>query len=154
MQHVILFLGKVKTSFIQTGVAEYQKRLLHYTSLLIRTQKDPGAGKTGPVVKQLQGAALLASAPAGAVKVVLDSSGKQFTSERFAAQLTRWENSGVRTVAWLIGGPEGHDAEVVRRADLLLSFSEMTFTHDLVRLLLLEQLYRAYTIKAGERYHK
>jgi 23S rRNA (pseudouridine1915-N3)-methyltransferase len=57
-------------------------------------------------------------------------------------------------VSYLIGGPCGHSPEVLRRADLLLSLSKMTFTHDMVRLLLLEQIYRAYTIKAGEKYHK
>lgn len=154
MQHEILFLGKVKTAFIRAGVEEYQKRLRHYAPLTIRTIKDPGAGRTGSVAKQLQGAALLSVAGAGAAKVVLDSAGRQFSSEDFAGQIGIWENSGVRSVSWLIGGPEGHDQEVIRQADLLLSFSKMTFTHDLVRLLLLEQLYRAYTIKAGEKYHK
>ncbi len=154
MRHEILFLGKIKNSFLQDGVAEFGKRLGHYTSFDIRIMKDPGAGKTGAAAKKSQGRALLAGVAAGAFKVVLDSSGQQFSSEEFAEYLTRWEERGIRTVSWLIGGAEGHDTEVLRQADLLLSFSRMTFTHDFARLLLLEQLYRAYTIKAGESYHK
>jgi 23S rRNA (pseudouridine1915-N3)-methyltransferase len=61
---------------------------------------------------------------------------------------------GVKQVCYLIGGPDGHGASVLQAADLLLSLSQMTFTHDMTRMLLVEQLYRAYTIKAGEKYHK
>lgn len=154
MRHEIIFLGKVKNSFLQDGVKEYSKRLGHYAPLDIRIIKDTGAGKTGAVAQGLQARALLGSVSAGAFLVALDSSGKQFSSEEFAGCITNWENRGVRTVSWLIGGPEGHDSEVLQQADFVLSFSAMTFTHDFIRLLLLEQLYRAYTIKAGEKYHK
>ena len=92
--------------------------------------------------------------PQGAKTVVLDARGTQFSSPDFAEHLGRWEMQGVKQICYLIGGPEGHSQEVRRTADLLLSFSKMTFTHDMVRLLLVEQLYRAYTIKAGEKYHK
>ncbi len=154
MRHQIIFLGKIKNSFLQDGVKEYSKRLGHYAPLDIHTIKDPGAGKTGSVAQKLQGKALLDNVSAGAFIVALDSSGKQFSSEKFADCLTNWENRGIRTVSWLIGGPEGHDAEILHKADCILSLSAMTFTHDFIRLLLLEQLYRAYTIKAGEKYHK
>jgi 23S rRNA (pseudouridine1915-N3)-methyltransferase len=66
----------------------------------------------------------------------------------------RWEQQGVKQVSFLIGGASGLSPEVIREADLLLSLSKMTFTHDMTRLFLLEQLYRAFTIKAGEKYHK
>ncbi len=154
MRHEILFLGKVKSSFLQDGVEEFRQRLKHYTPLDIRIVKDPGAGRTGAAAKKSQAEVLLGGVPAGAFTVALDSAGRQISSEEFADYLTRWENGGVRTVSWLIGGPEGHDNKVLQQADLLLSLSRMTFTHDFARLLLLEQLYRAYTIKAGEKYHK
>ncbi len=154
MRHEIIFLGKIKNSFLNDGVQEFRKRLEHYAPLDIRIVKDPGAGKTGAAAKKVQGKALLGNTSSGAFKVVLDASGKQFSSEEFAASITRWEDSGIRTISWLIGGPEGHDNEVLQQADFLLSLSRMTFTHDFIRLLLLEQLYRAYTIKAGEKYHK
>ncbi len=154
MRHEILFLGKVKNSFLQDGIKEYGKRLRHYTPLDIRILKDPGAGKTGVVAQRLQGKALLENISTGAFTVALDSTGKQFSSEEFAGCITNWENRGIRTVSWLIGGAEGHDPEILQQADFQISFSAMTFTHDFIRLLLLEQLYRAYTIKAGEKYHK
>ncbi len=69
-------------------------------------------------------------------------------------KIDQWEMQGIKQVCYLIGGPDGHAAEVMEAADLLISLSKMTFTHDMARLLLVEQLYRAYTIKAGEQYHK
>jgi 23S rRNA (pseudouridine1915-N3)-methyltransferase len=84
----------------------------------------------------------------------LDPRGKQFSSEAFAGQLDEWEMQGVKQVCYLIGGPDGHATKVLQTANLLLSLSQMTFTHDMTRMLLVEQLYRAYTIKAGEKYHK
>jgi 23S rRNA (pseudouridine1915-N3)-methyltransferase len=92
--------------------------------------------------------------PSGALVVALDSQGRQFTSEGFAKIIAGWELQGVRHACYLIGGPEGHSPKVLQAADLLLSLSQMTFTHDLTRMLLVEQLYRAYTINAGEKYHK
>jgi 23S rRNA (pseudouridine1915-N3)-methyltransferase len=97
---------------------------------------------------------LLQAVPAGATIVVLDAKGKQFTSEDFSGIIDQWEMQGIKLVCYLIGGPDGHASEVIAAADLLISLSKMTFTHDMARLLLTEQLYRAYTIKAGEQYHK
>lgn len=155
MKHELLLLGKVKDSFIEQGVQEYVKRLRHYTQLQMTFLKDKSAGtKNVKTVKDLQGKILLSGIPAGSHIVVLDATGKQFTSENFAKTITGWEMQGIRRVCYLIGGPDGHAKEVVNSANLLLSFSKMTFTHDMTRVLLLEQLYRAYTIKAGEKYHK
>ena len=97
---------------------------------------------------------MLAGIVAYLAAVVLDARGTQLSSPDFAEHIGRWEMQGVKQMCYLIGGPEGHSQEVRHAADLLLSFSKMTFTHDMVRLLLVEQLYRAYTIKAGEKYHK
>ena len=71
-----------------------------------------------------------------------------------AKQIGRWEMQGLKEISFVIGGPLGLSKTILKKADLLLSLSPMTFTHDMTRLLLLEQLYRAYTIKAGEKYHK
>ena len=76
------------------------------------------------------------------------------SSEDFAAQITSWEMRSQKGVCYLIGGPLGLSDTVRKSCDMLLSLSKMTFTHDMTRLLLVEQLYRAYTIKAGEKYHK
>ncbi|MFZ5774591.1 MAG: 23S rRNA (pseudouridine(1915)-N(3))-methyltransferase RlmH, partial [Thermodesulfobacteriota bacterium] len=100
------------------------------------------------------GELLMASVPGGARKVALAPDGRQFASEELAALLGRWGDQGVREVAFLIGGPCGLPARLVREADLALSLSRMTFTHEMARLLLLEQLYRAFSIRAGSGYHK
>lgn len=148
-------LGKTKDSFIETGMKEYSGRLKHYTPITVNVLKvKKKKGWTAVQERQEEGRILLANTMPGDVKVVLDSTGKQITSVQFADLLSRWEQSGRKQASFLIGGPTGHSKEVIQQADLTLSLSQMTFTHDMVRLFLLEQLYRAYTIKAGEKYHK
>jgi len=149
------FLGKTKDSFIEEGIKEYSGRLKHYTACnisLLKVKKKKGW--TEEQERQEEGQVLLASLPPATVKVVLDSGGKQISSEELAGRISAWEQEGRKVVAFLIGGPTGHSSEVLTQADFVLSFSRMTFTHDMVRLFLMEQLYRAYTIKAGEKYHK
>lgn len=154
MKHELLFLGKTKDQFIAEGIQHYLQRLHHYTSLGVTTLKNKGRGRGKTLSVEEEGNLLLQAIPQGAKTVVLDSRGSQFTSRDFAGQIDRWEMQGIKQLCYLIGGPEGHSQRVRHSADLLLSFSKMTFTHDMVRLLLVEQLYRAYTIKAGEKYHK
>lgn len=154
MKHEIIFLGKTKDRFIQEGIDEYFSRLQHYTNFNITTVKDKSGGKGSREAIISQGQQLLDSVPPGAVIVALDSRGRQFTSELFSKKIVDWEIAGTKQVSYLIGGPEGISDTVLRSAQLVLSFSTMTFTHDMVRMLLIEQLYRAYTIKNGERYHK
>lgn len=154
MKHELLFLGKTKESFIAEGVEEYASRLVHYTALKISVLKDKGKAKSSPLDAESEGLLMLAAVPPGALIVALDSRGRQLSSEGFAKVISGWEMQGVKHVCYLIGGPEGHCARVIQSADLLLSLSQMTFTHDMARMLLVEQLYRAYTINAGEKYHK
>jgi len=153
MKHHLLFLGKTKDAFIAKGIEEYSARLKHYTSFSISTLREK-KGKQSTSLKEDQGTLLLGSVPSGALIVALDSRGIQFTSEAFAKKIDEWELRGIKKVSYLIGGPDGLSAQVTESADLLFSMSKMTFTHDMVRMFLTEQLYRAYTIKAGERYHK
>lgn len=151
MKHEVLFLGKTKDSFIQDGIQEYASRLQHYTSFSIKTIKEKGKNTSSI---NSQGVLLLKAVPIGSFSVVLDANGTQYSSETFAKKIQEWEMRGIKQISYLIGGPEGHSPEVIQQADALLSLSKMTFTHDMVRMLLVEQLYRAYTIKAGEGYHK
>lgn len=153
MKHHVLLLGKIKDSFIAEGVHEYSTRLQHYTKLELHYLKGKGK-KNSLLTTEQEGELLLAHVPAGATIVVLDVAGKQMSSEGLADQVTFWENTAVKEVCYLIGGPLGLSQKVIASANVRLSFSKMTFTHDMVRLLLIEQLYRAYTIKAGEKYHK
>ncbi len=154
MKHELLFLGKIKDRFLAEGVEEYASRLRHYTSFSITLLKEKGRIRGRQSAIDSEGMQLLQAVPPGALVVVLDTRGKQFSSEALSRQLDEWEMQGVKQVCYLIGGPDGHSASVLQTAHLLLSLSQMTFTHDMTRMLLVEQLYRAYTIKAGEKYHK
>jgi 23S rRNA (pseudouridine1915-N3)-methyltransferase len=152
MKHELIFLGKTKDPFITEGIDKYTARLGHYTQVSVRTLKEK-RGSKGQDIED-EGRHLLDAVPAGWFIVALDSRGKQYTSEGFAELISGWEQRGLKGVCYLIGGPLGLSSEVVERADACLSLSTMTFTHDMVRMLLLEQMYRAYTIKGGEKYHK
>jgi 23S rRNA (pseudouridine1915-N3)-methyltransferase len=154
MKHEIVFIGKTKDSFIQSGIKEYSSRLKHYTNIQITILKDKSGGKSAREAIESQGQQMLNAVPQGAVIVALDSRGQQFTSESFSKKIVNWELSSVRQVNYLIGGPDGISETILNSSQLVLSFSKMTFTHDMVRMLLIEQLYRAYTIKNGEKYHK
>lgn len=151
MKHELLLLGRAKAKFIEEGISDYVKRLNHYTQFSVNLLKGKKNKANDP---QTEGALLLANVPSGWQIVALDPLGRQFTSEEFADRISTWEGQSVKGVSYLIGGPLGLSDEVRNRADLLLSLSKMTFTHDMARLLLVEQLYRAYTIKNGEKYHK
>ena len=155
MRIELVFLGKTKEKYLATGIEDFTKRLSRYTRLEIKTIKDRHQQKnlTESQVKEKEGSDLLAAAN-GTYLVCLDRTGRQMDSEELAGQIKRWEMQGRKAVCFLIGGPLGFDPAVLKKADLVLSFSPMTFTHEMTRLLLLEQLYRAYTINAGEKYHK
>ena len=104
----------------------------------------------GQTNKEEEGNQLLGAVPEGWLKIALDSRGRQYSSEDFAQVISDWEQRGVKGACYLIGGPTGLSEQVLNAADLCLSLSKMTFTHDMVRMLLIEQIYRAYTIKGGE----
>lgn len=105
-------------------------------------------------MKEREGALLLDSCPKGAVLVALDARGKTMGSADFAKRLAQWRDNGVADLAFLIGGADGLNDSIKRRADLLLSFGPMTWPHFLARGMLLEQLYRAQTLLAGHPYHR
>jgi len=101
-----------------------------------------------------EGRAITAAIPADAVRVALDAGGTALTSEKFAARLASWRDDGRPAVCFAIGGADGLAAEIKQRADLTLSFGAATWPHQLVRIMLLEQLYRAVTIVSGHPYHR
>ena len=155
MIYELLLLGKTKDSYLSEGIAEFTGRLQHYTRVSIKhIQHKKKSQWSEEQEKEEDGRLLLSHVPAGALKVALDFRGRQFTSEGLAELIGQWEQQGLKQVSLLIGGPLGHSKALVDKADLLLSLSQMTFTHDMTRLFLLEQLYRAHTIRAGEKYHK
>lgn len=152
MKHELIFLGKTKDGFIAEGIENYVSRLKHYTQVSVKTLREKKS--SGQANAEEEGRQLLEAVTNGWLKVALDSRGRQYTSEEFAELISHWEQRGVKGACYLIGGPTGLAPEVTKEADVCLSLSKMTFTHDMVRMLLMEQLYRAYTIKGGEKYHK
>ncbi|WP_022852335.1 23S rRNA (pseudouridine(1915)-N(3))-methyltransferase RlmH [Thermodesulfatator atlanticus] len=142
--------GKIKFSFIREGVAYYEKRLKNYLSFALEEKKVPKTSLS--TLKQKEGEVLL-KATGNAFIVALDERGKIFTSQEFARKLESLLNRE-REVAFVLGGAYGLSEEVLKRADLKLSLSLMTFGHEIALLVFCEQLYRALAILSGEPYHK
>ena len=155
MRFELLFLGKTKEAYLASGIEDFFKRLSHYINVEIKTVKEGRVKKGEPdkLLIERESEILLKNAQ-GAYLVCLDRNGRQMDSPALAKQIERWEMQGIKKICFVIGGSLGLSAAILQKADLVLSFSPMTFTHDMSRLLLLEQLYRACTIKAGEKYHK
>ncbi|MFA5331005.1 MAG: 23S rRNA (pseudouridine(1915)-N(3))-methyltransferase RlmH [Methanoregula sp.] len=158
MQLFLIAVGKIKERFLQDGIAEYEKRLRPYVKLEIVEIADEKRGVHASagqeqLVKDREGARILAAVPGGAYVVALDVRGKELSSEGLAARFRDWQLSGTH-VAMLIGGDLGLSEAVIARADSRLSISPMTFTHQMVRMIILEQIYRACRINSGEPYHK
>ena len=155
MKLEILLLGKTKDRYLQQGISEFLKRLSRYTQVdLVEIKTPRHVDRPEKQILQQENDLLERKIRKGSCRVVLDSGGRQYTSESFAEFITTLENQPVSTACFIIGGPLGLADEQRSRADHLVSLSRMTYTHDMTRLILLEQLYRAYTIKAGTGYHK
>ncbi len=154
MKYEILLLGKTKKSFLIEGIDEYAGRLKHYADVTLKIIKVQRIQGGDALIREKEAELLLSNLFPATFLVALDTKGVQYTSGQFSSVVTHWEDTGVRHVSFIIGGPLGLADRVLRQAKMKMSLSKMTFTHDMARLLLLEQLYRAYTIKAGEKYHK
>lgn len=156
MQLEFLFLGKTKESYLAAGIDDFYKRLSRYAQADIKVIKEKkwSNKESEAKIKEEEGRLLMAGIQQPSFIVALDQTGRQVSSENFAALVTQWEEQGRRCISFVIGGPLGLSANVLHEADMTVSLSKMTFTHELARLILLEQVYRAYAIKAGTGYHK
>ena len=154
MKLIVPFLGKTKESYLEHGIRDYAERLGRYLSLELKVLKEPGKNEPDTVLMAREADLLLAQAASASLTVALDPAGREFSSEELAAALANWEQRGLQTVCFLIGGHLGLDARVRQQAGLVWSLSRLTFTHEMSRFILLEQLYRACSIKAGHKYHK
>lgn len=153
MKITILSPGKTKKPYLRAGIDDFVQRLSHSVKLNYQEVKVKGMG--GKLVDpHKEGVALLGRIPDCCYLVCLDSGGTMFSSPQFSTFVQDKEQQAVQQLCFLIGGPVGFSDDVLNRADLRISFSPMTFTHDMARFLLLEQLYRAYAIKQGTGYHK
>lgn len=152
----IIAIGKLSASFYKAGVAEYLARIKRYINTEVVEIKEGGGSsgkKASPQLIEQEGEAILRKVPTEAFAVVLDEHGKQGTSKKLAQLLSRHMLDNCPEVVFIIGGAYGLSNRVKSRGDLVLSLSEMTFPHQLVRLVLLEQVYRAFTIIRHEPYH-
>ena len=151
MNITIAAVGKAKPGPERDLFASYTARLPWRVDVKeIEIKKEMAVD----VRRAREGEALLAAVPDGARIVALDERGKSQTSEAFAKRLGIWRDDGVRAVAFLIGGADGLDESLRKRADMVVSFGALTWPHMLVRALLAEQLYRAHTILTGHPYHR
>ena len=151
--HVVA-VGRLRDASLRAMCEDYLKRLRRLGGVSLHEVAEAGrAGTTPAVTRRLEGERLLAACPRGAVLVALTREGKTRTSEQLAELVQRWRETP-RDVAFLIGGAHGLADAVIGDAAFALSLSAMTLPHELARLVLLEQLYRAGTILRGEPYHK
>lgn len=150
----VLSIGKTSTPFIKEGVAFYLKRLGHYCRLeYVELPDVPQKGLTTAAGKIKEAELILKNLKPEDVLVLLDEKGTEYTSRGFANFLQKKMNAGTRSLVFVVGGAFGFSKELYAKADNTLSFSQMTFPHELIRLFVAEQLYRAHTILKGENYH-
>ncbi len=159
MRVTVVCVGKLKESYWREAVAEYCKRLSRYMKLEIievADEKAPESMSEAQVaeVKEKEGQRILKNVREDAFAVALAVEGEMLSSEELAAFMERKEVCGVSHIVFIIGGSLGLSTAVMRRADFAFSFSKMTFPHQMIRVILLEQVYRAERIRRNEPYHK
>ena len=155
MKIILLTVGKTTSGYLSQGIEEYSRRIAHYADFSVRCLSDARNTRnmTQQQQRQAEGRLILAALEKSDYVVLLDEHGKMPTSVDFAQWLQRRMASGLKRLVLLVGGPYGFSEEVRQRANEQLSLSKMTFPHELVRLIFVEQLYRAFTILNHEPYH-
>ncbi|MDR0790018.1 MAG: 23S rRNA (pseudouridine(1915)-N(3))-methyltransferase RlmH [Bacteroidales bacterium] len=157
----LVLVGQTDVAYVRQAVEEYCKRLTHYVNLTVVVINPPKANAKTPIIdiKQKEGDLILKliakeRGTSGGIKVVLlDEQGTPYRSMEFADFLQKQMNQSLKMLIFVVGGAYGFSQEVYRQADAMLSLSKMTFSHQLIRILLLEQIYRAFTIINNEPYH-
>ena len=158
MRITVVCAGKIKEKYLSAGIAEFMKRLRPFAQVEIREiheekmPDEPSAAEKEQVLHK-EGEKLLKLVPAGSYLFVLDVYGTEMASEQLAAKMEHWRGQG-RDLVFLIGGPEGHAAEVSALADEKWSIGPLTLPHMMVRLIVVEQLYRACAMLANHPYHR
>lgn len=155
----IICVGKLKEKFLKEGICEFQKRLKAYANLEIVEVKDEACPENSSEsemekIKEVEGERILSKISKGAYVMALDICGKSLTSEDFAEKIEKLSVEGISAVDFIIGGSLGLSDEVKNKSDYRLSFSKFTFPHGLMRLILVEQVYRAFRIINNHPYHK
>lgn len=155
MRITFLWIGKTSETWLQEGIDVYIKRLKHYVPVAVEILAIPKniPKQDKEKQKEMEGDAFLSRIAAADDVYLLDERGDSYSSTDLAAFLQKKMSSGTRHLVFVIGGPFGFSQKVYRRANGQLSFSKLTFSHQMIRLLLCEQIYRAFTIIRGEAYH-
>ena len=158
MKITIVAAGKIKEKYLTAGINEFLKRLGTFANVKIveineEKMKDNPSEAEKQQVLAAEGQRLLKQVPEGSYLFVLDVYGKAVSSEALSEKIQKLGLEGKRSITFLIGGAFGLSEEVRQAADFRLSFSPMTFTHQMIRLLLVEQIYRSFKIARGEKYH-
>lgn len=151
-----LCVGRISSEYLRAGIEDYTQRVRRYLPFdTVEIKEEKGGEKKGgaPQVRDREGARLCERIPAGAFTVVLDEGGKAFSSQEFSELLDRQMLYGAQEMVFVIGGAYGLSDAVKKRGNFTLSLSSMTFTHQMARLILLEQIYRGLTILRNEPYH-
>lgn len=159
MKITVLTVGKIKEKYFTAAIAEYSKRLGRYCRLeMIEVQDEKTPDKAPEAInlqiKEKEGERLLANMKEDAYVIALAIQGKELSSEQLAQKISQLTLNGKSHITFVIGGSLGLSDAVLKRADYQLSFSPMTFPHQLMRVILLEQIYRVFKINSGEPYHK
>lgn len=159
MKITVISVGKIKESYFTDAIAEYSKRLTRYCQLNMVEVPDEKAPENLSdadmvKVKDREGEGILKQVPEGAYLITLEIKGKQLDSEGLAEKIEKLGVDGVSHIVFAIGGSLGLAEAVMKRSDYALSFSKMTFPHQLMKVVLLEQVYRGFRIIKGEPYHK
>ncbi len=155
MKVCLLVIGKTDASYMREAIAEYEKRLTRHVPYEMKVLPDVRNARslTESLQKEREGEMLLEQFRSGDWVVLLDERGRQHTSVEFARYLEQKMLGGVKRLLFVVGGPYGFADKVYRRADDRISLSRMTFSHQMVRMIFIEQIYRAMTILKGEPYH-
>jgi len=148
----IIWTGKTRDARLRALVDDYAERLSHFVRCEVTELRELGRTDKSGIDKETK--RISDALRPGAVTVLLDPEGVEWTSPELAAQVRNWEGSGIKEVAFVIGGPNGLAGDFKARADKRWSLSRLTLTHEMARVLLFEQLYRAYTIIHGLPYQK
>ena len=152
----IIAIGKIKEKYIQNGIDEFLKRLTPYSSISI-VEISPVQLKDENLVEKAlteEGEKVLANIKPLDFVITMEIKGKEFSSEEFADKIKQLTNDGIQEIVFVIGSSCGIGKNVSKRANLKMSMSKMTFLHEFARLILVEQIYRAFKIIKGETYHK
>jgi len=154
MKITIIAVGKIKESWLKAGIAEYSKRISRFCDLEIFEIADSPEYITVDKAISAEGEKILNKIKENDFVIALDLDGEQMSSEKFSEKMIRWIEEGQSKIVFTIAGSNGYMPDLLKRANTRISLSELTFPHQMTRLIFLEQIFRAFKIQKNEKYHK